>query len=206
MPIGMSSISAISSNGRPRCTCSTTTVRCARESFVNPRSIRSRSNDCVECRDRRVVGKQAKGDYRPAAVRFGVTRIDHEPIRPRVEPLRVPERRQLAPGDGQCLLRGVLGERRVAKDPVGDGDKAVDGRGHESGKRLLVTSLCSSHQVGLHRPPLGREAVIDPPAEYERRRTPIRSTRRKFPRAWSGWWSTVRRAVERLTRIRPRAC
>ena len=163
MPTGISSISAISSNGRPRCTWSTTTVRCARDNRVNPRSSRSRSRDLRRrVDDCRVVTEESKRDDGPATARLGVTRVHDEPVGPCVEPLRVPERRQLAPGDGQCLLCGVLGECRVAKDPVRNGDEAIDGRGHESGERLLVTSLCSSHQVGLHRPPLGREDRLSP--------------------------------------------
>jgi len=63
----------------------------------------------------------------------------------------------------------VLGKLGIQKDPVRDDDQSVHGRGHEGGKRLLVTPLRSADQIGLHRLPLDEGSLDDPVVEYERR-------------------------------------
>ena len=46
-------------------------------------------------------------------------------MEPDLEALRISQPRELAPGEEECLLDGVLGLLDIAKDPVRDGVAAV---------------------------------------------------------------------------------
>ena len=46
-------------------------------------------------------------------------------MEPGLEALRIAQPRELAPGEEECLLDGVLGPLDIAKDPVRDGVAAV---------------------------------------------------------------------------------
>ena len=74
-------------------------------------------------------------------------------MEPRVEALRVAERREVAPGPDQRLLRRVLGSMRVAQDPVREPVAAVDAVGRQGRERLLVAAHRPLHQPDAHRDP-----------------------------------------------------
>jgi hypothetical protein len=50
-----------------------------------------------------------------------VAGIDQQPVKPRAESFRIAELRELAPGEEECLLDGILRSFRIAQDPVRDG-------------------------------------------------------------------------------------
>ena len=57
----------------------------------------------------------------------------------------------------QRLLQGILGEVEVTQDPARHGEVSIRDPGGKVGVRLLVTSLGSDHEIGIHRPlPHGR--------------------------------------------------
>ena len=131
----------------------------------------SASRDCVDVSTiaassvsrRRGITDRRRFDFR-------VARIDHEPIRPRVEPLRIAERWQLAPRDGQCLLRSR--PRRVPRRE-GSGRRRRPGgrRPRARERRTPPRHLAVLVAPGRIAPSTSRAggSVIDPPAEYERR-------------------------------------
>ncbi len=61
----------------------------------------------------------------PVATELLVTGVHDEPVQPHLEATRVTQPWQLAPGEEECLLDGVLGPLDVAKDPIRDGVAAV---------------------------------------------------------------------------------
>ena len=46
-------------------------------------------------------------------------------MQPRVEPVRIAESSQIAPGDHQCVLEGILGSVDVAQDPLSHREQPV---------------------------------------------------------------------------------
>jgi hypothetical protein len=79
----------------------------------------------VPCR--RPVDRQRPDVGAPPAVppELLVAGIDHEAMKPDLEALGVAEPRELAPGEEDRLLDGVLGPLPIAQDPMGDGVAAV---------------------------------------------------------------------------------
>ncbi len=61
----------------------------------------------------------------PATPRFGVARVDEDPMEPRLEAIEVAQGGKLPPHLDEGHLDGVLGEVRVAQDPMRDEDAAV---------------------------------------------------------------------------------
>ena len=53
---------------------------------------------------------------------------DDETMEPRVEPVRIAEPGQVAPGDHQRVLHGILGPVDVAEDPLRDREEPVTAR------------------------------------------------------------------------------
>jgi len=78
---------------------------------------------------------------RPAAAAPGlpVAGVDEQAMEPGVELLDVPQRRQLAPGEHQRLLDGVLGKTEIAQDPKRDREESVAGPTCQAGERFLIT-------------------------------------------------------------------
>ncbi len=69
--------------------------------------------------DGRIVCEKSKWcDVATTPSGFCIAGIDDEPVRPRVEAIRLAKGRQLAPGDQEGLLGGVLSEFGVAQDPI----------------------------------------------------------------------------------------
>ena len=87
------------------------------------------------------------------AARFGIAGVDHEPVGPGLEPLRVTEAGKEAPGVEQCPLHGVLGQMTVAQDAEGDLLEAAVRSLGDSSEGDLVASLGSSHQSWVHASP-----------------------------------------------------
>ena len=83
---------------------------------------------------------------------LGIAGAHEEPIRPGLEASRVAELREVLPDGQQRLLRRVLGEVDVAQDPARHGEEPIREPGGKEGIRLPVTSLGSSHEIGIHHP------------------------------------------------------
>src|SRR5262245_18979993 len=85
-----------------------------------------------------------------AAAALRVARPNEEPVRPRVETRRIAERREVPPDRQECLLGRVLGEIRVAEDPVRHGVEPVADRGRELREGVLVAVLRPDHEGRVH--------------------------------------------------------
>lgn len=57
--------------------------------------------------------------------RLGDALVDQQAMQPRVEPIRIAESSQIAPGDHECVLEDILGSVDVAQDPVSHREQAV---------------------------------------------------------------------------------
>lgn len=87
------------------------------------------------------AGKQPKvAAMTSFATRFGVAGIHKEPMGPGLEPIGIPEAREMAPRVEQCLLRGVLGEVRVTQDPARHGVQGVTDAFDQLVERLFVAA------------------------------------------------------------------
>jgi hypothetical protein len=121
--------------------------------------------DVVGCPGRiGVIGQQL--DDRPAsrttALALGERHAvpgDH-PIRPCLEPIRVPEAWQLIPDRDEGLLHRILRSMVVAQDPVCDREETVRGRAHQRLEGLLVAARGSFHQISLQFPCLLLWSVV----------------------------------------------
>ena len=94
--------------------------------------------------------------------RLPVARVDHQPIRPRVEPLRVAQAGQVVPGRDQRLLRGVVGSIAVAQDSVGDPVQPIEGLAGEGREGFHVAPLRAHDQITLHPLLLSDAAPVRP--------------------------------------------
>ena len=81
---------------------------------------------------------------------LGVAGAHEEPVRPGLKAGRVAELRKVPPDREQRLLRRILGEVEVAQDPARHGKVPIGDLGRKEGVRLLVTSLSSDHEIGIH--------------------------------------------------------
>ena len=77
------------------------------------------------------------------ATRFGVAGMHEEPMGPGLEPIGIPELREMPPRIEQRLLGGVLGEVRVTQDPARHRVQGVADAFDELVERLFVA---------VHRP------------------------------------------------------
>ena len=91
------------------------------------------------------------GGPAPRFASFRVAGVDEQPMQPGVEPIRIAEPRQLAPGDHQRLLNGVLGSSDVSEDPLGDREHSVGRRPRENRERFAIPSLRLLDEVPIHR-------------------------------------------------------
>ena len=91
---------------------------------------------------------------------------------PGLEAVRLPQMREPAPGEDEGVLQRVLGEPRVAQDPVGDRVERVADLVHQDGERLSVAPPGPLDEVSIHldlRVRRGREAAI---THYDGRSAP----------------------------------
>ena len=77
--------------------------------------------------------------------------MDEDPAQPRVESVRIAEAPQVAPGDHQRVLQGVLGPIDVAEDPLGDREEPAEARADQVDVRLPITALCRLDEISIHR-------------------------------------------------------
>ncbi len=117
-------------------------------------------------RRRRSVDRQDPNGRDPGALaaRLRIADVDEHSLEPGVEPLRIAEAGQLAPGDHQRLLHRVLGEADVAEDAARDPEEQVAPRPGQDGERLPVPALGLLHEVAIHslRPLGGAHRVRRP--------------------------------------------
>jgi hypothetical protein len=73
-------------------------------------------------------------------------------MEPRLEPIGVAQRPQLAPGTDVRGLDGVFGKIEIAQDPIGDPDAAVAGCANERFEGVLVALLRLLDQPSIHCP------------------------------------------------------
>ena len=81
--------------------------------------------------------------------------MDERPLEPGVEPIRIAEAGQLAPGDHQRLLHRVLGEADVTEDAARDPEQRVPARARQDGEGLPVAALGLLDEIAVHLRPLG---------------------------------------------------
>jgi len=81
--------------------------------------------EVVGCR--RSVDRQDPqvGHATALARRLGDADMHEQAMQPRVEPVRIAESSQIAPGDHQCVLEGILGSVDIAQDPLGHREQPV---------------------------------------------------------------------------------
>src|SRR5206468_10224327 len=87
----------------------------------------------------------------PPPAGFRVTGIDEEAVEPGVEPVRIAEAGQLAPGDHQCLLHRILGPVDVAEDSLSNREEPVRAGACQDAKGLPVAQLGLLDEIAIHR-------------------------------------------------------
>ena len=83
-------------------------------------------------------------------LRFVVAGMDEDPVEPGLEAVRFTQVRKPAPGEDQGVLQRVLGETRVAQDPMSDGVERVADLVHQDGERLTVALAGQLDEVSVH--------------------------------------------------------
>ena len=76
--------------------------------------------------------------------------IDDEPLKPRVETVRIAETPQVTPGDHQRVLEGILGPIDIAKDPLSEPEQPVAANVDQVDKRLPIPALRRLHEISIH--------------------------------------------------------
>ena len=103
--------------------------------------------ELVVCR--RPVDRQDSDAHRPAAIpaRLPITGVDEQAMEPRVEPVSVPQRWQLSPGEYQGLLDGIFGKAAIAKDPIRDREESIPSPRARLANASSFPALASSTRV-----------------------------------------------------------
>src|SRR6476659_5947168 len=93
--------------------------------------------------------------------------MDDELTQPGVEPVRVAQRWQVAPGADEAVLDRVARKLRVAEDQAGGCVESRDGRAGKLGEGVMIALPCPFHEVALvhDRPtfrarPFGRADMV----------------------------------------------
>src|SRR5258706_3242325 len=71
-------------------------------------------------------------------------------MNPGLEAVQIPELREPAPGEHERVLQNVLGETRVAQDPVGNGVQRIADLMHQDCERLSVAFPSPLDEVSIH--------------------------------------------------------
>ena len=79
-----------------------------------------------------------------------VTGIDQEPVQPGVEPVRIPQGRQVEPGIDQRVLDRILGPAIVANDEPRNGVESADRRRREHGEGVAIACSSPDDDVPIH--------------------------------------------------------
>ena len=82
-------------------------------------------------------------------------RVDEQAVDPGIEPLRIAERRQVAPSPDQCLLDRVSRELVVPEDQPGCRVQPRDGRAGQRREGVMIASLRSLDETSLVHGRLG---------------------------------------------------
>jgi hypothetical protein len=81
--------------------------------------------------------------------------MHEDPMDPHFESSGVPELGESPPGEHESVLQRVLGETRVAQDPVSNRVERVADLVHQDGERLAITLSGPLDEVSIHpRPPV----------------------------------------------------
>ena len=109
--------------------------------------------------------------------------MDEQSLEPGVEPLRIAEAGQLAPGDHQRLLHSVLGEADVAENAASNPVQHVPTRASQDGECLLVAALGLLDEIAIHslRPFGGAHRVRRPSLQSGHRPGVFKLRRRQPP-------------------------
>jgi hypothetical protein len=91
--------------------------------------------------------------------------VDERPLEPGVEPVRIAEATQLAPGDHQRLLHGILGQADIAEDAARDAIERVAAGTGQDGERLLVSTLGLLDEIAIHSLRPQRWRLLGAPSE-----------------------------------------
>ena len=112
----------------------------------------------------------------PRPLRFVVAGVDEDAMDPGFEPLRLPKIRESAPGQHEGILQRVLGQTRVAQDPMGDGVEGITDLVHQDREGLPVARSGPFDEVSIHLDPSGdREPGWPRTTHYDGRQRPERS-------------------------------
>ena len=123
---------------------------------MKPRSSWSRS------RDRRLdAGDGGRVEVRkldidamaPEPSRLIDTGVDEQPVEPRVEAVRIPQRGQVAPGADERVLHGVLCLFGIPEDEPGGRVQTGDRGACQLGEGVMIARPRSLHEVSLHHAP-----------------------------------------------------
>ena len=79
-------------------------------------------------------------------------------MQPRIEAVRIAESPQVAPGDHQCVLEGILGPIDVAQDPLCEREEPVAANADQVDERRLVPVPCRLDEIAIHLRRLGLRA------------------------------------------------
>ena len=86
--------------------------------------------------------------------------MHEDPMDPRFESVRIPELRESPPGEHEGVLQSVLGETRVAQDPVSNRVERVADLVHQDGERLAIPLSGPLDEVSIHpRPPVAAASI-----------------------------------------------
>ena len=75
-------------------------------------------------------------------------------MEPGIEPVRVAESGQVAPGDDERLLQRILRSIDVAQDPVAEREQAAEPSADQVGERLAVAVSCRFDEIVIHSVPI----------------------------------------------------
>ena len=77
-------------------------------------------------------------------LRLVVAGVDEDAVDPRLEALGIAQVGEPAPGEDEGVLQRVLGETRVAQDPLGNRVERIADLVHQDGERLTVAPRACS--------------------------------------------------------------
>ena len=93
---------------------------------------------------------------RPVAcpLRLVVAGVDEDAMDPRLEPLGFPQVREPAPGEHEGVLQRVLGQTRIAQDPLSHREERIADLVHQDGEGLTIAPTGLFDEVSIHIDPL----------------------------------------------------
>src|SRR4051794_16804352 len=102
--------------------------------------------------DLRPVDRQEADVGAPVSLpaRFRIAGVDEEAVEPGIEPVRIAETGQLAPGDHQCLLHRILGPVDVSEDSLTDREEPVGAGADQDAEGLPVALLGLLDEIAIH--------------------------------------------------------